>query len=71
MEDGVAGPAEDTLVRAVSEVARVQGLGAVRAGEAGGVAVARPGDHPLRLVGHGAALEAALRPLHRPPLVSV
>ena len=32
---------------------------------------ARPGDHPLRLVSHGPALEAAVRPLHLPPLVSV
>ena len=71
MEDGVAGPAEDTLVWAVSEAARVQGLGAVCAGEAGGVVVARPGEDPLRLVGHGAALEAALGALHWPSLVRV
>ena len=32
---------------------------------------ARPGDDPLRLVGHGPALEAAVGPLHLPPLVSV
>ena len=32
---------------------------------------ARPGDDPLCLVGHGPALEAAVGPLHLPPLVCV
>ena len=71
MEDGVARPAEDTLLWAVSEAARVQGLGAVCAGEAGGVIVAGPGEDPLRLIGHGATLEAALGTLHWPPFIRV
>ena len=71
VEDSVAGPAEHGLVGAVSEAAGVQGPGAVGAGETGRVDKARPGDDPLRLEGHGPALEAALGALHRPPLVSI
>ena len=68
MEDSVARAAEHRLIRAVSKVAGIQGLGAVNAGEAGGVAEPGPGHHPLGQVGHGAAPYALLGAFHLPPL---